>query len=258
MSKMKKLLWVLIPLLLVGHFAWKKHHNRPAPVYPKRADIVEAVYGLGTVTAYKEYNARFAIPIGIRDIMAKEGQEVKKDAPLFVTDEGVVVRAPFQGTVTHINHNIGETIFPQVPIVTLVDLKDLYIVVSLEQQGALKVRPGLSAKLSFESLGGGAFEGVVKSVLPLKDQFLAHLEVKDLPSQILPGMSADVAIVVGQKAQALLVPRGAVANGSLLVKRSNKKIEKLMLKTGLSDGQYVEVISPDLSLDEEIVMGDKK
>jgi len=261
MGKSKKLIIIIsvICIFIVATFLWNHFKQKPEALHPKEASIVEAVYGLGTVGSTKEFSVKFAIPVGIREVLVKEGQEVKKNSPLLITDENVVVRAPFTGTVTHINHRVGETIFPQIPILTIVDLKDLFVEVSLEQQGALKVRPSLVAKLTFESLAQEAVSGVVTSVLPSQDQFLAHIEVKNLPSQVLPGMSADVAIIIAQKDKAILIPKGVVANGSVLIRKAgdSKKIEKIQLKMGLSDGEYVEVISPKLDLNDEIVIEQK-
>lgn len=220
---------------------------------PVRGDVVEAVYGLGSVTANRVYQLKVGVTTGIKKMHVRQGQTTAKGAPLVELDDAGVQRAPFSGLITEVRFNENENVFPQLPIVTLVDPGDLYIVVSLEQQAALRIRAGQKATLSFESLRGEKFEGRVRTVYPSDGQFLAQIDASGLPPQILPGMTVDVAIEVGRKQNVLLVPVRALSAGRVIIERDGKR-RKIEVKVGTVDGERAEVMSGDLLESDRLVV----
>lgn len=224
----------------------------------KRGDIIEAVYGLGTVTARQIYQMRLGYTATLLQVHAREGEKVAKGAPLVLLDGVTLLRAPFGGTVTSLPFKVGETVFPQVPILTLVDLADRYVIVSLEQEGALKVKSNQPAHLRIDSLKGQKFKGVVRSVYSHQSQFLADIQVQDLPPVILPGMTLDVAIEISRKPDALLAPVAALGKGSIQIK-SGTGARSVSVEVGLRDGEVAEILSGDLKAgDRAVVEGAKK
>src|SRR5690606_24527986 len=84
-----------------------------------------------------------------------------------------VFRAPFSGTITSLNVQLGEVALPQVSVMRLEDLYDKYLEVSLEQDAALRVKKGQKAQVVFESISGRKFEGAVTSIYPKQGEFVA-------------------------------------------------------------------------------------
>jgi hypothetical protein len=221
----------------------------------RRGPIVEAVYGIGTVTATKTYQLRFATAQTVRGIFAREGDPVQAGQTLIAT-EGELTRthiAPFAGTITALPYRIGEVVPPGSPVLTLTDLSDRYVVVSLEQQGAIRVARGQPAVLSFESLRDRSFHGTVRTVFSNESQFLVHVVVPDLPPRILPGMTADVAIEAARRENAVLVPVVAVAGGSVTVVTGTGRT-KVPVKLGTVDGDWAEVLDSGLAGDEDLLV----
>jgi membrane fusion protein, macrolide-specific efflux system len=222
-------------------------------LHPEKGDIIEAVYGLGIIKSEKNYNARAAILSSIKEFYVAEGQDVKKGDKLFLTDQGSVPLAPFSGRITERPITISETLFPQTLILKLVDLSDLYLEVSLEQQGAMKLSKGMEAEISFEFFRNQKIKGTLATIYPKNDQFVAKVIAAKWPQGILPGMSADVAFKVASKENVMLVPLKAVSNGSIVIKREGKK-QKVPVKLGFMDQEKAEVIEPVLSTSDEIIM----
>lgn len=222
-------------------------------VYPARGLIVEAVYGLGVIQSESTYHAKAAIVSSVAEFFVAEGQDVKKNQKLFVTDQGSVYKAPFDGKVTNIPVTIRENLFPQTLILSLVDLNHLYLEVSLEQQAAMKLRKDMRAEISFEFFRNRKLQGKIQSIYPKNDQFVAKVFVHQWPSEILPGMSADVAFEVARKENALLVPTRSISNGHIVIRRDGKK-EKLKVEIGLSDDEKTEILFPELSVKDEIIL----
>ncbi len=219
--------------------------NRNNRVKPRVGPIVEAIYALGTVKSENVYNLKMGISATVTRLHVREGQEVKKGAPLAAVDIGMLVRAPFAGTVTRIYCEEGEVVMPGVLLLTLMDLSKKFVQLSLDQNSALRVKSGLTAQLSFESLRGKLLHGTVESIYPSGGQFLARIDVKGMPQEILPEMTADVAIEVSRREKALLIPLSSVNNGSITVERDGK-LRRERVSIGAVDGAWGEVLEGDI------------
>lgn len=222
-------------------------------VRPKRGPIVEAVYGIGTVTSNKQFHGRIAQANGIQQINVKEGQLVEKGTRLISLQDGVGIVAPFRGTVTAMPFFAGETVLAGTIVLTMQDLKDVYVVATLEQQGALRVRPGMRVRLNFESIRNQTFNGRVRSVFPQETQFLVNIDVDGLPENILPSMTADAAIEIARRESALLIPVGAISGGKVVVMRDGNQ-EKIDVQIGTTDSEWAEVTGGDLKENDQVLM----
>lgn len=219
----------------------------------RRGEIVDAVYGIGTVTATRSYSIKPGVISRISDLFVQEGDSVRRGAKLAEIDQ-VIYKAPFDGVINFLPFKVGENIFTQLPILVLTDLRDRYLVASLEQQGALRVRPGQKAKLSFDSIRNETFEGVVQSVYSYHSNFLARIDVPGLPSEILPDMTADIAIIIREVKDALLIPVAAYENGSVWVKRGHGIPILTPVTLGVVDGAMAEVASGNLNVGDTLMV----
>lgn len=254
----KHWIWVLAAsILLVGGVAainiTKSYSSR---VFPKIGGMVESVYGIGTVTARHTYQLKLGVSDTLEKLFVDEGATVQKGQPLISLVDYRTVRAPFSGVVTSLPYKEGESVFPQIPVLTLTDLKDPYVVVSLEQSGAIPVHKGQKTFLSFESLRGQKLEGTVSAIYPKDGEFFVNIEVPGLPGGILVGMTCDVAIQVAAKDNVLQVPMVAVDRGFVTVLR-NGIPKKIAVKLGAADGTWVEVKDNSVQLNDALLLPGK-
>jgi multidrug efflux pump subunit AcrA (membrane-fusion protein) len=241
--------------LLIGIAVFVIFFKPQEKLKPKRGDVVESIYGLGTVTADRTYHMRSGITLSIRRLFVKEGDLVKVGQPLAQLDQ-LLMRSPIEGTVTIVSYKEGEIVPPQVSILMVTNLRKLYLEVSLEQQSVLPVKESQKVFVSFESLRDERVEGWVQSIYPRENQFIVRIELKDWPAGVLPGMTADVAILVGKKTDVLLIPLRAISGGQVVHIRNGKK-EKVPVKLGVVDGEWGEVISGNISIDDELLIRKK-
>ena len=234
--------WVLVLAAIVvgGMVVLNIMRSYSQRVFPKIGRMVESVYGIGTVTARHTYQLKLGVSDTLEKLFVDEGATVQKGQSLIRLADNHTIRAPFAGVVTSLPYKEGETVFPQIPVLTLTDLKNPYVVVSLEQSGAIPVRNGQQAYLSFESLRGQKLEGTVSAIYPKDGEFYVNIEVPGLPEGILVGMTCDVAIQVAAKDNILQIPMVAVDKGFVTVLR-NGIPKKVPVKLGAADGTWVEV-----------------
>lgn len=222
-------------------------------IHPTQGEIVEAVYGLGTVESEEIYLARFGLPASVKEFYVTEGQDVKKGDKIFQIDDGSTFRSPINGRVTEIPFHIKENVPPQASVMTITNLDKLYLSVALEQHAAMTIKRGLKAEISFEFFRNRKTEGWIESFYPQKNEFVAKVKFKNIPEGILPGMTADVAIEVNRKSDALTIPAKAVSNGHITLLKDGKK-SRVEVEIGLADLEKVEIINPQLTAQDEILM----
>ncbi len=242
-------------IILIGAGLWTfRYSNRgTSTIAPRRSSIKEAVYAIGTVQSRSRFSFKVGISKTLEQVFAREGERVKKgDKLLRLSDSGILF-SPMNGTVTSLPFYPGENIFSDSPIIIVEDLEDRYIVAKLEQQGALRVRRDLKVSLSFESIRSQVFHGTVKSIFPQNGQFIANIETEKMPPEIIPGMTADVAIEVASKENALLIPIRAVTAGGVVIIRNGKK-ERIPVKIGNTDQEWAEVLEPNLSIEDQVIL----
>jgi multidrug efflux pump subunit AcrA (membrane-fusion protein) len=250
----KKSVLTITALLLavtIGTAAYYLRQRQYEIVHPKKGDLTEAVYGLGKVKSSKRFEAIVGVMSTVSRRFVNEGDAVKKGAPLIEFESHAVFRAPFPGTVTLAKLYEGETALPGIAVVRVEDLNNRYIEISLEQAAILRIKPGLKAKISFESQRGKIHDGVVTAIFPREDEFLVNVSIEDLDVNVLPGMSADVSIEVGTISNATLIPVKAIQNGVVTV-RKDGRWKKIKVEVGHVDGISAEVKGDALSPDDEI------
>jgi len=249
---------VALGLAFVGQSFRAKSLNSGILSEPvQRGMITESIYGIGTVTATRSFQLKSGVTSTIRRLFVKEGDTVKRGQPLVDIEGTSLFTAPFDGTVTTLPFKVGESVFSQSIVLNLVDLTDRYVVVSLEQQGMIRVHHGQHAQLSFEGMREQSFTGKIESVYSSDTHFLVRIDTPTLPSQILPGMTADVAIAVSEHPNALSVPIAAVLNGRAYVSRAGAKPIPVEVKTGIHDGAMTELLSGDVQPGDRLLIQTK-
>lgn len=242
---------LVIVLIITSYFFIRNSQSNRLGI--ERGSLVEAVYALGTVRPVDSFSLKFGIAASVREIFVEEGQTVTKGEALLVNDSGITFRSPFNGTLTKLNVAKNETAMPGIPILEIQNLKEVYISVSLDQESALRVKPGQAVQLSFESIRGNVYKGKVERIYPSNGQFLVRIEPQELPQGILPDMTTDVAIEVSSKENAILVPLVAVDRGKITRFRNGKR-DKIEIRIGAINSEYGELLQGDLKEGDEVLV----
>ena len=220
-------------------------------VRARRGDVKEAIYGLGKVKTDRRYEVKIGVMLAVKNIFVREGDFVKAGTKLIEFEDAKIFRAPFDGTVTMVLPRVGEMALPQVVQLRMEDTNDRYIELTLEQEGALRVRKNQTAKISLESLRGELLTGKVIALFSREDEFLAHIQVDHLSESVLPGMIADVSVEVGEIHDALLIPLKAINSGTVLIGRGGRR-QKVKVEVGHVDGQWAEIKGDTITKDDDV------
>ncbi len=180
--------------------------------------------------------------------------------------ERTILRAPFDGIVAEINGELGEFVtpspvgIPTPPTVDLIDQTCLYITAPIDEIDAPYVAAGLPAWITLDAFPDRKFSGEVRRVAPYvfaqeKQARTVEIEaVIDDPdkSQLLPGYSADVEVMLGRREDVLRVPTSVILEGGRVFVFKDGNLEERTIERGLSNWEYTEIVS-GLSAGERVV-----
>ena len=164
--------------------------------------------------------------------------------------ERATLAAPWEGTVTSLDVEVGEMVNPVQPILVLSDLTALEVDVNLDETDVTHVALAQEAHVSVDAFPGVAMVGEVTYIAPKADIFsgvvlypvTVRLMISDLP--LRAGMTADVEITTATQEGALIVPLRAVhtEDGHAYVDRlGDDGMERVEVTLGLTTDTEAEI-----------------
>jgi HlyD family secretion protein len=180
-----------------------------------------------------------------------EQAQVALDSALLAL-ERAILRAPIDGEVAHVAVEVGETVGPQTPVMTLIGGSQFRIEADVDEADIGWMAVGQEVVIDFDSFQGSALQGRVVAIAPLASvdvgvvsyRVTIESEPTDLP--LREGMTANTQIVKDRRQDVLLVPNLAVSidpeNGQRIVARQTATgVQRIEIATGLSTDLYSEV-----------------
>jgi len=169
-----------------------------------------------------------------------------------ITD--TVVRSPISGAVKEKIADKGTYLAVGGKIVSLVKINPLRLRADIPEAYAAAVRKGQTMTLTVEAFPGRSFTGRVVRIGPsLNEQTRAltvEAEVGNSGNLLRPGMFAKSQLITANDAPALMIPARAVVSVAGLTKVfviENGKATERIIKTGMTDGDLIEVVEGILS-----------
>ncbi|HEY8279769.1 MAG TPA: efflux RND transporter periplasmic adaptor subunit [Bdellovibrionota bacterium] len=241
-----------------------------------RQDLVQRVTIAGNVVSKRRTLVTAPYNGYVRQIFVKVGDQVKPGQALVSVAQSLQssepvfpLRAPYAGTVMHVQKHEGEYVKegdPQDYILRIDDLSKLYVQASAPEVDRVKLTGGLDAVIKASAVPARSYKGKIDelTLAPQMGQqssgysrsggggeYPVRIEITDPDAEIGPGMSTLVDIIT-KKAEKLLtlrhefVLRGDDGFYAILLNGKRRKIE-----TGLQNEEVVEIRS-GLSENEEV------
>ncbi|EMF90550.1 hypothetical protein [Leptospira santarosai] len=245
-----RILLPLIPISVLFLFLSTKEKNKAEDV-AVLGPIAEKVYGLGTVHSLDTFRFRVGVPTKITKVFVLEGDEVVPGQALLQLEGMAVVRSPIRGIVSDVGYHEGEVAFQNLLAIEVLGIGSKYLIVALDEQILLSVRKGQKALIRFEGKPNEVSQGRVQGTFSRAGQFFARIETAYFPEGVLPGMSADVAIEIGNKENAVLVPRKYEKKRKIIIFRNGKSIS-VPFTPGLKSERFIEIKEGDVQAGDKL------
>jgi membrane fusion protein, multidrug efflux system len=171
----------------------------------------------------------------------------------------VQLASPLDGVVARINVQPGQSVDLNTMVAEVIDLKRLVATVGVPADEATPLRAGQNADIFTDNGKKPATTGGVSFVSPSVDQKTGSAMVRlALPenSGLRPGQFVGARIVTEELTDRLVVPRDSVVKADdrevIYVVEGNKAVQ-MPVKTGLRDGNLIEVAAEGLKEGDTIV-----
>ncbi len=188
-------------------------------------------------------------------LAAREASAQARVVTAQVSLDFATVRAPIAGVVATISTQEGETVaasFNAPTFMTIVDLGRLQVEDYVDETDVGLVEVGQEAFFGVEAFPERKFAAQVQAIRPaakLVDDvvyYTVDLRITDPYEGLLkPEMTANIAIVVGHRPQALWVPADAVrrkGGASLVYLKENDQVRQVAVKVGWWEGDRSQIL----------------
>jgi HlyD family secretion protein len=185
------------------------------------------------------------------------------------------VRAPVDGIVMAKNVVERQLVTSGQVLFTLArDLKDIELHARIDESDVGRIAPGQAATFSFGAYPGRTFQGQVTGIRKMPQvaegivTYVAVIVTTNDEHLLLPGMTAEIRIVVDRRDSVIKVPKAALRftpptveaksgePGSEVVWRLHGDRPKAVhVRTGISDGAFTEIAEGDLRPGEQVIVG---
>jgi HlyD family secretion protein len=187
------------------------------------------------------------------------------------------IRSPVDGVVIRREAEVGQTVAAslQAPVLFRIagDLKSMEVGISVDEADIGRVREGQSVYFAVDSYLDRTFEGRVHQIRIAGQQlsnvvtYTVIARVDNSDGRLLPGMTANVAIVVDEREDVLLVPTAALrmrlpsrtqsateASWIWILDEAGEPVQRAVIE-GIANGQFSEISGDDLAVGDDVITG---
>lgn len=179
-----------------------------------------------------------------------------------------VLRAPFDGVIAELTVEIGEWTTPSPPgmlipaVLDIIDLSSIYISAPMDEVDSARIRAGQAVRATIDSHRGTEYPARITRVAPyvldIQEQnrtveVEAELEDSEFASQLLPGTSADLEVILEVREDVLRIPTAALIQGNRAMVIEDGVLRERQLEVGIRNWNFTEV-SSGLAAGEAVVV----
>jgi HlyD family secretion protein len=193
--------------------------------------------------------------------------------------ERSTIKSPIDGIVIRRSVELGQTVAASLQAPTLFtiarDLSDMRVDASVSEADIGAVRTGQRALFSVDSYPGRTFEGRVLEIRKAARMvqnvvtYTVMISAANPEGLLLPGMTADVRIVVEDHQDVIVVPNAALSfrptrdgannpapgKGVIWIRTKPGHLEAATVSLGATSDSLTQILSPDLKIGEQVAVG---
>lgn len=156
----------------------------------------------------------------------------------------MTITAPFDGVVSAVFAKKDDQIGNNFSIATLITITRV-VEAKISEENFASVQLGQRAVVRFLTYGEARYDATVVKKMPTAElgtqRYIAHLEVKISPEKLLPDLTGDVSIIVGQRETQTQIPRRALFDNFVYVVKDGR-VERRKVKPGFTALNLAEIM----------------
>jgi len=201
-------------------------------------------------------------------LQAKSSFEAQEKAIIQIEEQvaKTIIKAPFDGTIDDVITHQGSVVSPgQSQLMRIINLNNMYIETNVPESHITTVVKNKKVIIEFPILGK-TIEGKIRQagnfINPANRTFKIEVAVQNKDNSIKPNLTAKLRINDYTNKNAILVPQSIISENSkgqqyvYVVKERNGTDQgtahRVIIETGLTQGDYIEVLS-GIAIGDEII-----
>jgi len=176
-----------------------------------------------------------------------------------------IVTAPISGYISQKNVSRGQMVSPGVGIFTITNTSSVEVKINVTEAVIPLIAEGTKATVRVPSAKLENAEGIVSGVNPVKDAMSGLYTVKvAIPNEdgaLKEGMIANISLVTEERQDTLTIPANAVMQSEedeyYVYVAVGDIAEKRIIKTGVDNGEYIEILS-GINIGDKVVVDGKE
>ena len=186
---------------------------------PERGDLAnyEAQARLATVSLQRS-QALAQRQVASRETVDQNQSQLDQARAQIAKTEAIIaqklIRAPFAGRLGVRQIDLGQYLSPGMPIVTLTDLRRLYVNFTLPSTERAQIAPGQSVNITADAFPGRTFTATISTIEPQIRADSRTMSVQatlaNPDEELLPGMFVNAAVVLPPQPDQVVLPETAI------------------------------------------------
>jgi HlyD family secretion protein len=164
--------------------------------------------------------------------------------------------APFDGVVLDVTTEVGEWISPAPPgvfippVINLIDPVTLYVSAPIDEAEVARLRVGSPVRMTLDAFRGRSFAGTLtyaSSFVETREDQNRTMRVEaefaetTLPANLVPGLSADLEIILDVRTNVIRIPSYALLEGNKVLLLEEGFLVERAVEIGLRNWSFTEV-----------------
>jgi RND family efflux transporter MFP subunit len=182
----------------------------------------------------------------------------------------LTIKAPFAGIITKRFIDKGAMIQsglsqsnPQ-PIVEIQDVNRIRLTLPVPESDAVGIKKGMQVQVSFPELSGHEYSETISRISSALDQqsktMQVEIDIDNRNGKIISGMYAKAQLQLSSRSNILSLPviaKTSHKNEDYVLVVNNNKVERVIVKVGLSDRNYFEVLNAEITAETKVIVQGK-
>ncbi len=167
------------------------------------------------------------------------------------------IAAPMDGVILDSYCNLGEYIPPQTQICRIGSAEN-QVVAQVNEEDVGYLQPGMKAKIRLWAHQDKDLVGTLTEILPQAENQVYHVifSLDKPPALLLPGMTGEMNIIIGERQNTLTIPSRAIRHGNQVLAVMNGHVRLITVQTGFHTLERTEILQ-GLSEGDQVILSNQ-
>jgi RND family efflux transporter MFP subunit len=153
--------------------------------------------------------------------------------------------------------NLGEYIPPQTQICRIGSAEN-QVVAQVNEEDVGYLAPGMKAKIRLYAHQDRDLVGTLTKILPQAENqvYQVTFSLDNPPALLLPGMTGEMNIIIGERQNTLTVPSRAIRHGNIVLVVDHGRVRQATVQTGFHTLERTEILD-GLSEGDQVILSNQ-